>query len=61
MKLKCEVCGLGPADGVTVFRQNETGVPGVWRCAPHTHVEIDPGVGDLVTTLERDKRDKVKP
>jgi hypothetical protein len=31
----CEVCGRGPADGVDVYRVNERGVPGVWRCFEH--------------------------
>jgi hypothetical protein len=31
-KCECELCGKGPADGVTVFRVNAVGVEGIWRC-----------------------------
>lgn len=34
--MACEVCHRGPADGVTVFRQNAKGQPGIFRCEEHT-------------------------
>jgi len=30
--MNCEICGKSPRDGVTVFRVNPVGVPGIWRC-----------------------------
>lgn len=35
----CEVCGKGPAQGVSVFRANAKGVPGIWRCRAHLSSE----------------------
>jgi len=39
MSIRCEICGKGPMDGVTVYRANEKGVAGIWRCAKHPCVE----------------------
>ena len=33
--MKCETCNCGPAEGVSVFRLNEKGVEGIWRCREH--------------------------
>jgi hypothetical protein len=33
--MKCEICNNGPQQGVTVFRVNEKGVMGRWRCREH--------------------------
>lgn len=30
--MKCEKCGYGPMHGVSLFRQNAKGIPGIWRC-----------------------------
>lgn len=38
--MKCEICGMGPIDGVTVYRQNAKGQPGVWRCADHRQAAV---------------------
>jgi hypothetical protein len=32
---KCEVCERSFTDGITLIRQNEKGVPGIWRCEAH--------------------------
>lgn len=36
--MKCEVCGRSPGtdSSITLFRQNEKGVPGIWRCEEHS-------------------------
>lgn len=31
----CVICGRGPREGVSVFRINEKGVPGLWACRQH--------------------------
>lgn len=59
--MKCHVCGLGPANGVTVYRQNETGVPGVWACLIHSECQVAPDVAEIVTIIERDNRDRRDP
>lgn len=38
-KMKCEICGKGPQDGTTIYRANEKGVKGIWRCARHPSLE----------------------
>ena len=47
----CEVCGMTSADGAALFRQNEKGVPGVWRCHLHNQVFIDPKVKELTDSI----------
>ncbi len=37
--MKCEICNKGPAEGLTVFRVNEKGVKGIWRCRAHVTSE----------------------
>lgn len=32
---RCEICHKGPPDGVSLFRVNEKGVEGIWRCRSH--------------------------
>jgi hypothetical protein len=39
-------------DGVTVYRQNATGRPGIWRCRAHNEAIIHPDVKDLTDLLE---------
>lgn len=36
--MKCLFCNRGPADGVSVFRINAKGQPGVWACAAHVEL-----------------------
>lgn len=50
--MKCEICGKGPAEGVSVFRTNPKGVTGVWRCREHLETAIDPSVQQAVSVIE---------
>lgn len=34
-KCGCYICGKHPADGFTVYRQNEKGVSGIFACEEH--------------------------
>ena len=57
--MKCEICGRGPADGVTVYRANEKGVRGVWRCERHPCAESfarqhDPAIEAIDNALSVD-------
>jgi hypothetical protein len=52
--MECHICGFGPAQGVSVFRQNETGVAGVWACKKHAAPgSIPDDVDELVSILEK--------
>jgi hypothetical protein len=56
--VKCEICGKGPAPehgGVTVFRQNETGVAGIWRCREHRKAAVDPEVEDITSIIDKSR------
>lgn len=54
--MKCDKCGKGPQDGVSLYRVNEKGVPGKWRCEKHLdpskHPAPDTETEKLVKTLE---------
>lgn len=52
--MKCEVCGKGMAEGVSLFRQNELGVTGIWRCREHNEKPPEPEVDDIVRIIEGD-------
>ena len=56
--MKCEICGQGPADGISVYRTGEKGegVDPHWRCKPHLppHNEVDEGVIELTEHLEEE-------
>jgi len=51
--MMCEICGRKPGvdDGVILYRQNETGVKGVWRCQDHNSLPIDPEVQEISELL----------
>jgi hypothetical protein len=49
--MRCEICGRGPKDGVTLHRQNAKGVDGIWRCDDHNTMPVDPWVARLRTIL----------
>lgn len=51
--MTCEICGRGPHEGISLFRQNPTGETGVWRCAVHNEVPQDPDVVEIVTIIEQ--------
>lgn len=48
----CAVCGKGPPDGVSVFRMNEKGGPGLWACNEHKD-HFDSHMPDDVLELTR--------
>lgn len=50
--MKCEICGRGMREGVTLIRQNEKGVIGLWRCRLHNNVPIDPITDELTKIIE---------
>ena len=50
--MKCEICDLGPEQGVTLYRQNPMGEKGVWRCSEHNQAEVEAEVQRLVDVLE---------
>lgn len=61
--MKCEICGKAPPkDDVALFRINEVGVPGIWRCRAHlTHdqeADIDSEVHKIVRIIEEDNRSR---
>jgi len=49
--MTCEICGLGMRDGVTLHRQNEKGVKGVWRCFRCNVKLVDPVVLRITQAL----------
>jgi hypothetical protein len=53
--MKCHVCNRGVPEGVTLFRQNEFGVTGIWACREHNRQVIRPDVDDLVKIIESGK------
>lgn len=56
--MTCEICGRGIVDGAALFRQNEKGVKGIWRCREHNQKPIDVEVNDIVSAIEQDNAAK---
>lgn len=57
--MECLFCRKGPKQGVSVFRVNAKGQPGVWACAPHskqTDAAISPDVIAVVSAISNPKR-----
>ncbi len=50
--MKCEICKLGPEDGVTIHRQNNFGEKGIWRCEDHNEKIVESDIQELVNVLE---------
>jgi len=52
--MKCEVCGMGPMQGVTIHRVGPKGAPTTqWRCDAHLGENtVDEGVAEVVAILE---------
>ena len=53
---ECEICHKGPSQGVTVYRANEKGIKGKWRCEMHLNdtalkVAMDPEVSSIENAL----------
>lgn len=59
--IECEICKRRPdGDGITVYRINEKGVPGIWRCEDHLRTLVDPELIRLDRILHgKDPNDKV--
>ncbi len=53
--MNCSVCGKGPKEGVTVYRQNPKGEKGIWACEEHAVRKPDSPLMDLIKTLENQK------
>jgi len=58
--MKCMVCGKGMSEGVSLFRTNEKGVPGIWACRVHMPAgkSIDPTVDKIVTIIEDNRNEE---
>ena len=56
--MRCVICKKGPVEGVSVFRINTTGRPGLWACKRHrgqTDAPVDPELDELVAHIERNR------
>jgi len=52
--MKCFNCGKSPSEhGVTLFRQNEKGVTGIWACEACNRLPVDPALAQDVAELQR--------
>lgn len=51
--MKCLFCQKGPQQGVSLFRVNAKGQPGVWACEAHIG-QTDAKMDDVVQKLARD-------
>lgn len=54
--MNCIFCHKGMADGVSLFRINEKGVPGIWACREHRSLsdqKLDAEVDEIVSLIER--------
>ncbi len=59
--MKCMFCQKGMAQGVSLFRVNAKGQPGIWACAKHikqTDAKPDAELAALVRTLEGKPHDQ---
>ena len=52
--MKCQVCGKGPVEGVSLFRVNAKGQPFVGRCRAHlgASAPVDPEVEAIVNAID---------
>mgnify|MGYP001559038871 CR=1 FL=1 len=51
--MKCFICELSPRDGISLYRQNSKGQPGLWACREHTVVPTPAIVQEIVSIIER--------
>jgi hypothetical protein len=54
--MRCLFCQKGPAQGVSLFRVNAKGQPGIWACGKHvrqTDAAVDPDVKTIADALSR--------
>jgi hypothetical protein len=60
--MSCCICNRGLAEGVSLYRVNEKGVPGVWACEVHIvrfpFKKPDPIVAEIVAVIEADGKKK---
>lgn len=51
----CCICGLGPIQGISIFRVNKKGDIGIFACRKHMGqgVKIDKQVDTLVKIMEK--------
>ncbi len=58
---RCEICNGGGPEGPTLFRMNEKGVDGIWRCRGCMTVEqdaaLDPELVEIVEIIERGREE----
>ena len=54
----CEVCGLGPVHGITVFRSAPKGGPAHPKCVRHLDAILDKMVSEIVAILEQPSQEK---
>ncbi len=56
--MKCEVCGQGPANGVSLFRLNAKGEIGRWGCEFHLPPDTQPedDVREIVAIIEHEQK-----
>ena len=38
--MNCITCGKGIFEGIALYRQNETGVAGIWACLEHDRTNV---------------------
>ena len=54
--MNCIVCRKGPSDGVSLYRVNAKGQPGIWACKRHIKQTdappVDSEVQEIVGLLE---------
>lgn len=58
--MTCEICGRGMKEHVNLYRQNEKGVKGVWRCDDHNTLPISPEVQQIVEALNPPTKQRVQ-
>lgn len=59
--MRCAVCERGPMQGVSIFRMNAKGQPGLWACNEHKdHFDgrIPDDVKEIVNALSRPSKAK---
>lgn len=49
--MQCIICGQGPRNGISVYRQNPKGGMGIWKCFIHSKPQ-EPDLVEIVKILE---------
>ena len=50
--MKCITCGKGLEDGISLYRQNEFGIDGIWACLEHDKTKVKQNDPDTVEITE---------